>query len=543
MKIKLLLVGLILGIISLSCKDEPKLEGIEERNEVEEIKELTSQDEIEDYFEDTDSTSAKINNFKSVNSFYTQREFMPFWNDKESREDLFRSIETIEYDGLFFEDYHGEELQQLLSSLNSDNEEQNLRAEILLTDAFIDLAHDLAVGKLNPKEIYEVWGTELNTINNESLFKRLEKGEKASSILAELAPDHVVYKSLKKALKNYRDDGIKENSSTVIASGKLVKPGEDNDRIPDVASRLFELGYYTKSPDSVGTRYTKKLQTALEDFQKDHGLNTDGVIGNTTIENLNLTTEDRYHQILVNMERWRWYPRDLGEHYIIVNIPDYELYVVSNGDTIRNHKTMVGTEARKTPVFSDEIDYIIYNPTWTIPPTIMKNDVIPGASRDVGYLRKKNIKMYDRSGKEVDPSAVNWNSSSPRSYTYRQPAGPSNPLGLVKIIYPNEYMIYLHDTPSKRLFEKNARAQSSGCVRVENVLDLAKYLIEDQKEFDDEKIDEILKSGKTTQIAMKQKIKVHHFYWTTYQKKDTTRFIDDIYDLDKKLWDLLKPKA
>ena len=180
MKIKLLLVGLIFGMIGISCKDDPKLEGIEERNEVEEIKELTSQDDLEDYFEDIDSTSTKLNNFKSVNSFYIQREFMPLWNDKEAREDLFRSIETIEYDGLFFEDYHGEELQQLLSSLNSENEEQNLRAEILLTDAFIDLAHDLAVGKLNPKEIYKIWGTELNTVNIESLLQKLEKGEKVA---------------------------------------------------------------------------------------------------------------------------------------------------------------------------------------------------------------------------------------------------------------------------------------------------------------------------------------------------------------------------
>ena len=151
-----------------------------------------------------------------MNSFYTQREFMPLWNDKESREDLFRSIETIEYDGLFFEDYHGEELQQLLSSLNRDNEEQNLRAEILLTDAFIDLAHDLAVGKLNPKKIYEIWGTELNTVNTESILQRLEKGEKASSILAELAPDHVVYKSLKKALKNYRSSVVRFRFSIVV---------------------------------------------------------------------------------------------------------------------------------------------------------------------------------------------------------------------------------------------------------------------------------------------------------------------------------------
>ncbi|WP_026914379.1 L,D-transpeptidase family protein [Christiangramia portivictoriae] len=543
MKIRLLVIGFILGMSFSSCKDEASPKGIEERNEVEEIKELSSQDDIEDFFDDNDSTSASIKNYSSVNSFYSQREFMPFWNTKEAREDLFRSIETIEYDGLFFEDYHGEELQQLLSSLNSENEEESLRAEILLTDAFIDLSHDLAVGKLNPKEIYEIWGTELNTVNTESLLKKLEQGEKASAILKELTPDHIVYKSLKKALQDYRDNGIMENSSTVIPTGKLVKPGETNDRIPSVANRLFELGYFTKNPDSVNTRYTKDIQTALEDFQKDHGLNVDGMIGNTTVENLNLTTEDRYHQILVNMERWRWYPRDLGDHYIIVNIPDYKLLVVRNGDTIRNYKTMVGTEARKTPVFSDEIDYIIYNPTWTIPPTILKNDVIPGASKSLGYLKKKNIKMYNGSGQEVDPSTVNWNSSSPRSYTYRQPAGPSNPLGLVKIIYPNEYMIYLHDTPSKSLFEKNARAQSSGCVRVENVLELAGYLLKDQEQYTQQKIDDILKSGKTTQIAMKQKVKVHHFYWTTYQENDTTRFIDDIYDLDKKLWEKLKPKA
>jgi len=306
---------------------------------------------------------------------------------------------------------------------------------------------------------------------------------------------------------------------------------------------LSELGYYKGTIDSTNTKYNDSIQNALKDFQKEHDLQIDGLLGNTTIKNLNYTKEDRLHQILVNLERWRWYPKDLGEHYIIVNIPNYELTVVKEGDTIRTHKTMVGTQVRRTPVFSDEIGYIIYNPTWTIPPTIKKNDVIPGASRDINYLNKKNIKIYDGSGNVVDPADVNWNSSKVKSYTYRQPAGPSNPLGMVKIIYPNEYMIYLHDTPSKKLFENNARAQSSGCVRVEDALGLAAYILSDQDKYGSEKIDEILKSGKTTQIKVTQSVKVHHFYWTVFQNKDTIRYIDDIYDLDQKLWELLKPKA
>lgn len=169
--------------------------------------------------------------------------------------------------------------------------------------------------------------------------------------------------------------------------------------------------------------------------------------------------------------------------------------------------------------------------------------MIPGASRDIGYLKKKNIKIYDGSGKAVDPSSVDWSSSKARSYTYRQPAGASNPLGIVKIIYPNEYMIYLHDTPSKKLFENNARAESSGCVRVEDAQGLAAYILSDQDKYDQDKIEEIIKSGKTTEIPVTQTIKVHHFYWTAFQNKDTTVFIDDIYDLDAKLWDLLKPEA
>ena len=527
-------------LILWSCKDEGSTPGIEERNEVVEIAELTRAGRIEDYLEES---SDSLYNREAVSNFYEENDYEPVWNSRELRENLFRNIENIEAEGLFFEDYHGEKLQNLFRSLNSNSDEANTSLEVLLTDASLKLIDHLATGKLNPEEIYEIWGTPLNKIDPKGLLKKAISEENIQMAFDSVRQDHLVYHRLKKALNQFKKSGISEDSTTHIPSGKLIRPGETDKRITFVKKRLAELGYYQGSLDSLQLEYDEEIQEAVKAFQREHGIQIDGLLGNSTISNLNLTRRDRYHQILVNLERWRWYPRNLGEHYIIINIPDYKLSVVKNGDTIRSHKTMVGTEARKTPVFSDEVAYIVYNPTWTIPPTIKKNDVIPGAARDLNYLKNRDIKIYDRNGKNINPSEVNWSSPEARNYTYRQRAGSSNPLGLVKIIYPNEYMIYLHDTPSKNLFEKNARAQSSGCVRVQDALDLAEYLLSDQEKFDNENIREIISSGKTTEIPVKQAVKVHHFYWTASYEKDTIRFIDDIYNLDKQLWESLQPET
>ena len=539
-----ILIFTFIGLLLISaCKNDKAEPGIEERNEVEEITFLTEADRIEDLLEDSNAENPELYNITEVSEFYKKTDFQPIWSNRELREDLFRNIENIEEEGLFFEDYHGEKLQKLLSSLDTNSEEDNNLLEVLLTDSYLRLAKDLATGKLDPTKIHEIWGAPLNTIDAEEVLEKAISEGNIHKSLDSLKPDHLVYQHLKSALKKFKKNGIEEEPRTKINSGKLIRPGDNSDRIASITKRLSELGYFKGSIDSTNTLYNEDIQEAVKEFQLDHDLQEDALLGSTTISNLNLTRKDRYHQILVNLERWRWYPKNLGEHYIIVNIPGFELSVVKDEDTIKTHKIMVGTEVRKTPVFSDEIGYIIYNPTWTIPPTIKKNDVIPGAKRDIGYFQKKNIKIYDSEGTAVDPESVDWNSSKARGYTYRQPAGPTNPLGIVKIIYPNEYLIYLHDTPSRSLFEKNARAQSSGCVRVQDALGLAKYLLSDQDSYDDKKIEGILKSGKTTQITVKQKVKVHHFYWTAYQKKDTIKFIDDIYNLDQKTWDLLKPNA
>ncbi|MUP44280.1 hypothetical protein E0K83_00795 [Gramella sp. BOM4] len=537
MRSRLLIFHLIIFMILFSgCKNEEKTDAQNKESQPEEIAQLTQTANLKDYVLETDTT--EVYESGEVLEFYRENDFQPVWNDQEIRAELFGFISQIDSEGLFPEDYHYLQIEALLNSLNQNSEKNNTRLEILLTDASLKLIRHLASGKLNPAEIHEIWGLPLNEVQPKTVLKNAISQDRLAKTFESLSPDNPVYQGLKKALKEYDLSEFETDSTTQIRPGKLIRPGESSDRLAEVGKRLTELGLYKGSIDTI---YTHKLELAVKQFQKESGLQVDGLLGNSTITNMNMNRKDRYQQILINMERWRWYPRDLGDHYIIINIPDYRLSVIKDKDTISNHKIMVGTRSRQTPVFSDEIEYIVYNPTWTIPPTIKSKDVIPGVRRDSTYLSSRNIQVYDQNGQLVEPKEIDWSSSQARTYTYRQRSGGSNPLGRVKIIYPNKYMIYLHDTPSQALFERNTRAQSSGCVRVQNALDLAKYLLNDQEVYTSEAIEEILASGKTKEIPVKQDVAVYHLYWTATLENGNLRFIDDIYNLDKPLWQKFKP--
>jgi len=529
----------------ISCGDDKNREpGIEtaKEEEAEVIEKLASADLIARKFPEISNSvgNIQLQHANLLDSIYSKRDYTPIWTDRALREDLYRSIERSTEDGLEPEDYHLTYLQNSLANLSQLDDEERSLTEIILTDAFLGLASDYNSGKLNPKEIYSIWGVESNKINLPGL---LEYGVQQNDIIEAIdsvVPKHEVYKGLKRSLKEYRKLAEKEENPTIISEeGESIKADEKDSRIPNIKRRLKELGYWDKDIVDTATVYDEALQHAVKEYQEKYGIETDGVIGGGTIKTLNKTYQDRLEQILVNLERWRWYPKDLGDQHIIVNIANYRLHFVRNGDTVATHRTMVGTEARKTPVFSDEVEHIVYNPTWTIPPTIKSKDVIPSAKKDPDYISRKNYSIFNGSGQRLSPSEVDWSSSEVKAYTFRQEAGPANPLGLVKIIYPNEYMIYLHDTPSKSLFNKNLRAQSSGCVRVQDVLELAKMLLSDQPKYDNEKIKEILDSGRTTTIKVTQKVKVHHLYWTAWNENGSTRFAEDIYKRDAAIYKLL----
>ncbi|WP_155807117.1 L,D-transpeptidase family protein [Gillisia marina] len=533
---KIFLVGgILLLLVVFSCK-----KGNDETNNSKEISKnspLGTKKAISKILE-----KSKVDDFflsDSIKKFYTERENLPAWSDIQLREAFIKTLKNAEAEGLYFKDYHGKGIEKLEKSINSLNKKEKSEFDILLTDAFFKFSSHLLNGKTDPQKIHEIFDLPKNQAKLTHLLNKAVSENDLEIALNELRPNHPVYKQLIASLKVYKEKMDDADDFKEIENGEMIKPGMKDARLPKIKFRLMVLGYL-KDIDPFTYDHSQPVQDAIKQVQLENGLLSDGIIGNSTIKLLNIDYKDRYNQILANLERWRWYPRDLGKHYILVNIANYHLDVVKDNEIVRSHKTMVGTDVRKTPIFSEEIKYIVFNPNWTIPPTIKTKDVIPGVRKDSSYLTRKNIDIYSSNGELLDPSSVDWNSNVVKSYIYRQKPGSSNPLGRVKIIYPNKHLIYLHDTPSKSLFARNSRAQSSGCIRVENVMDLAEYLLNDQPTYSSEKINEILEDGALKEVRMKQQIKVHHFYWTAWTENSKPRFTEDIYNYDEKIIEELK---
>ncbi|UJH91085.1 L,D-transpeptidase family protein [Antarcticibacterium sp. 1MA-6-2] len=487
----------------------------------------------------TTEENLKLLRKDSALAFYKRRNFEPAWQDHDTRENLLKTFDEAEVEGLYAKDYHGEEIRKKLENIQDLDDTEKSRLDIILTDAFLEFGEHLLNGKTNPKNFHEIYDVPRDSLSTLSILEEVVQEKKLEESIEKLRPHHPLYFGLIESSREYKK--LKENFKgfEIIPEGEMVKAGEKDQRLPLIQERLKFFGHLNEV-DSTNVTNSENIQEALKSFQKENGIEADGIIGNSTIKMLNKGYDKRYEDVLVNLERWRWYPRELGDHYIIVNIANFQLHVVKDNDTVKSHKTMVGTEARKTPIFSEEIDHIVFNPTWTIPPTIKTRDVIPGMRKNSNYLSRKNIEVYDASGSPVSASSINWNGDEAQSYTFRQEPGVTNPLGRVKIMYPNQYLIYLHDTPSKALFERDSRSESSGCVRVEDAIGLAEYLLSDQGQYSSKKIEEIIAKGATKQIEMKQKVKVYHLYWTAWRENGKTRFTEDIYNYDNKILEALK---
>ena len=487
-----------------------------------------------------ENMGSQLMNKEKLKDFYNNRSNSAVWSDGRLRRNFYKELKKSTEEGLSFQDYHGSELEGFMEDPGNLSAAEKATMEILLTDAFFEYGSHLYHGKLDPESMYEIWGVERKQKDLQKILQDAAEKGNIEDAITDLKPKHQVYSELKKALKEYEKLKEEESSIKKIPEGELIKPGEKDERIAAIAARLKKLNFLEEDYTSKENLYDEKLQDAVNKFQHKKGLQTDAILGNSTIRELNMSPEDRYLQILANLERWRWYPRDLGEHYILINIPAYELTVVKDGNTVREHKVIAGTKERPTPIFSDSLQYIVLNPEWNIPSTIKNEDVIPAASKNPDYLSSRNMSVLSPDGEAIDPSTINWSGDEVQSYRFVQESGPSNPLGRVKIIYPNDYAIYLHDTPSKNLFKQNERAESSGCVRVQNVLDLANYVLKDQEDWDMERINEVIASGETTQVPVKSPIRVHHFYWTAWRDNGNTVFTEDVYELDNEIYTALQ---
>ena len=305
-----------------------------------------------------------------------------------------------------------------------------------------------------------------------------------------------------------------------------------------VAKRLAASADYTGTIDEQNPVYGNELQEAVKRFQRRHGLEPDAVVGRTVAAQMNVPADARVRQIALNLERWRWLPRDLGDRHILVNVPEYRLEVWEHHQVPLTMRVVVGKKDTPTPIFADDMTHVVFSPYWNVPPDIVKNETIPSALRDPAFLDRTNMEVLDRSGKPVDPSSIDMEAVG--EYRFRQRPGSSNSLGLVKFVFPNSYNVYLHDTPADSLFARATRSFSHGCVRVEQPEALARYVLGDQPAWTPERISEAMHAGTEKTVKLSRPLPVYLGYWTARVSADgIVQFRDDIYAIDARQTTLL----
>lgn len=474
----------------------------------------------------------------SIKKYYAAFDGYEIWYDRGNREDLIAQIEQAKIEGLNPEDYNLSEIYAQEVVRDSLKKEDLLHYDVLLTKTFEKLATHFYKGKLNPKEIYSNWDLFEKRVAISSVLHQAISEKGVAATLQGLLPKHQEYLNLKKALVE-----IDKFSDITFDSLRFSKKIVLNDTVPLVKKIKKRLQYWNdyKNKDSVFTAiYDTVAFRAMKKFQLRHGLLADGVIGASTIKALNYSQGTRKNQILANLERWRWFSSDFGTNYILINLPAFELNYVSNKDTLATRRVVVGRPKRMSPILSSKLSNFVLNPTWTVPPTIIKEDLAVEAAKNRSYFSRSRITIYNSKNQEVSPAL--WNASKSNNYRYVQKPGYTNSLGIVKFNFPNSHLVYLHDTNHRELFSVSQRALSSGCIRVENPLALAKQILhlQDGERWQTSEIDSIIKKEKTYTIKVKEPVFVHILYWTATYKNNKMCFKDDMYNLDKKLYEKLR---
>lgn len=475
----------------------------------------------------------------SLAKFYENNSFQLIWSENLSKQFL-KEIKKSHKDGLHPNDYHLKELNDLISHFSSLNPEEKVSLELLATDAFLLFITHLQSGKVNSKTFNDIPKALKEERNPVLLLSQFTYHKHIEQTLKEVRPNHSVYIGLQNALDEYKN--LKNSGGwEKINSTQTLKKGMYDDDIRKVKHRLLKTGELSSADTGDVYSFDEKLENAVKIFQYRHGLENDGIIGKKTLTAMNVNAEERVNQIEANLERWRWLPQNKENYYLRVNIADFTLDVIQDNIIERQHKVIVGKPYRKTPVFIAEMTYLVFNPSWTIPPTILREDIIPAAKQDSNYLKRKNIFIYDLNNNLIAESNINWSSSEVNNLFFRQDPGKNNALGLVKFMFPNPYNVYIHDTPATQLFDRQERTFSSGCIRVQNALELAEYLLKSNKKWNRKKIQEIISSGEITTVPLQEKPKVYLLYRTAWMDKDKlVHFRNDIYERDKPLINALK---
>ena len=477
-----------------------------------------------------------------IPELYSRREFSPAWTDENRVDEFIQLVGQAKDEGLDPADYAHAELLALISRYRSDRTNATLRADVdlLLTESISRYGHHLFFGKVDPASLDENWNwsRSLEGVDPAAIIQEAIDSDSLPTFIDASLQRGPVHKRVKAVLAEYRALGEK-GGWPQIATGPTLKPGMTDDRIPVIRKRLAVTGDLAESADNGSREFDADLQAGVERFQDRHNLDQDGAIGAKTLAAMNVTVEERIDQIRVNLERIRWIARFVEDEFVMTNIASFKTYLVRDREVVWSGRSQVGKDYRQTPVFQGKIKYLQFNPTWTVPPGILAKDILPRVQQDPGYLATKNMDLVDRDGSKVDPTSVDWSQYSARRlppYQFVQRPGPTNALGRVKFIFPNEHFVFLHDTPSKSLFSRTERSFSSGCIRVENPFELAEILLNDADKWNPGTIQKLLDSEKPQTVFLKEQMTVMLLYSTVGVLDETlVRFYNDIYQRDARV--------
>jgi murein L,D-transpeptidase YcbB/YkuD len=474
-------------------------------------------------------------------SFYAGRDFQPVWLEKERLRELLRVLESAEEHGLNPEDYH---YPTLAGWPESTDPMQLAARDVLATEALIRFGYHLHFGKIDAASLDPDWNL-TRRLQNEEPVAVLEQAVAAPKLdiflTTRLEPDGTFYAGLRAGLARYREIAA-AGGWPMVPEGPTLRPGDRDPRVAAVRARLAVTDAAADQSSDLQW-FDPDLVSAVEHFQARHGLDADGIIGARTIEAMNVPVASRIDQLKANLERTRWVFRDLEPRFLIVNIAGFEAYVVADRKVTWKSRVQVGKPYRKTPVFKKKMTYLVLGPTWTVPPTILREDIIPKIKKDPGYLARKDMVLLDRSGKLVDISNVDLTAISADNfpYTVRQEPGPKNALGRIKFMFPNQHFVYLHDTPSQTLFDRAERTSSSGCIRVEQPISLAAELLGDPTEWSETRVEERISKASNETVTLTDPIMVFLMYWTSVPDDNgDVKFFSDVYSRDQAVLDGLR---
>lgn len=466
--------------------------------------------------------------------FYKQREGRPAWHKQEQLQQLREQIEQLADDGLQPREY------QLPEQIDEDPAEQRDCAELLTSHAYLQALLHLRRGRLHQEQLEPLWhAAELTRPDPQlaTLSLALLHLDAPAQAFASARPSTPEYQRLRAAYAQRRQQPLA--SWSALPDGPLLRPQQEDARLPALRVRLAAEGYLTEVTDNPSTLFDPATGAALQRFQAEHGLKADGLLGPASLAELNLDGPTRREQLRANLERLRWLADDMQSAEVMINVAAAELLLVRQGQLLWRSRTQVGRPARQTPLLASRIARLTLNPSWTIPPTIFREDKLPAIREDPAYLELNQLSVLDRDGNDLDPETIDWD--NPGAIQLRQAAGSHNPLGRVALRFANPFSVYLHDTPSQQLFDKAPRAFSSGCVRVEAVDSLLAWLLAPEEL---EQVQARIASGATTEYRLQRAAPLLIAYWTV-EATDTgqLRYAPDIYGWDARLIAALPTEA